>query len=156
MSDIEDLERRITAAMERIGRSVDALPATGASEDDKSAELQKLLEEERVVTAQLEARVAALKERQDLAGDVETRMAAQSSHIKRLDVELQQLQAANQQLRENNAALREANEAGLAEPHLINKSMMAELDALRAARAADRSELDAILSELKPIVEESA
>ncbi|MCF6443619.1 hypothetical protein [Nereida sp. MMG025] len=156
MSDIEDLERRITAAMERIGRSIDGMSAAPADGGDAVADLQKQLEEERMVTAQLEARVAALKERQELAGDVEARMAAQSSHIKRLDSELQQLQAANQQLRDNNAALRDANEKGVAEPHLINKSMMAELDALRAARAADRSELDAILSELKPIVEESA
>ncbi len=40
----------------------------------------------------------------------------------------------------------------MAEPHLINKSMMAELEALRTTQAADRAELDAVLTELVPLV----
>jgi hypothetical protein len=48
--------------------------------------------------------------------------------------------------------LRAANETGVGEPHLINKAMMAELEALRAVRSSDRAEVDAIIAELEPIV----
>ncbi len=68
-----------------------------------------------------------------------------------LDGALQSLRKANQQLRDNNTALRTANAEGVAEPHLINKAMMAELDGLRAARTADRAEMDVLLTELGQI-----
>jgi hypothetical protein len=57
-------------------------------------------------------------------------------------------------LRENLRALREAQAAGLAEPHLLNKAMQAELDALRATRMTEIVTLDAILAELKPLIRE--
>jgi len=53
-------------------------------------------------------------------------------------------------------ALRTANEAGVGEPHLINKAMMAELEALRASRATDVAEADAILGALTPLVAKAA
>ena len=53
-------------------------------------------------------------------------------------------------------ALREANEAGVGEPHLINKAMLAELEGLRATRAADAAEAAAILDRLDPLVNGAA
>ncbi len=44
----------------------------------------------------------------------------------------------------------------MTEPHLLNRAMMTELEALRAARAADVAEMDEILSELKPLIGEVA
>jgi hypothetical protein len=44
----------------------------------------------------------------------------------------------------------------VSEPHLVNKAMLAELEALRATRSADAAEMDAILEELTPIIEREA
>ena len=155
MSDISELEGRITAALDRIGQGLEALgpkPDPGAAE-----ELQKLrsaLEEERVANAQLEERVRAIREKQ------ESTVARLGEEVERLRKALEEgeagvahLRKVNSELRANNTALREAVAQGLAEPHLVNKSMMAELESLRATQAADRSELDAILAELAPLVE---
>ena len=51
-------------------------------------------------------------------------------------------------MRKSNAALREAHAAGVADTDMINASMQAELDALRAAQAADRDEVAAVLAEI--------
>ena len=78
---------------------------------------------------------------------VQTRVAA-------MDLELQRLRKANDQLRQSNAALRTANEEGVGEPHLINKAMLAELEGLRAARAADVAEASSIIGALAPLLDQ--
>ena len=161
MTQVEELERRITAALDRIGRGLDTLaPAVEAQAvepaPDNSAEIDELkqaLEDEKLVSAQLEERIRALHEKNDARLDEMAQAgAAQAETMSRLDGELQRLRAANDQLREANAALRAANEKGVGEPHLINKAMLAELEGLRAARAADRAETDAILGALAPLL----
>ena len=83
-----------------------------------------------------------------MAQDAKARMAE-------LDAEIQRVRKANDGLRELNDALRVANEAGVGEPHLINKSMMAELEALRAARSIDVAETTAIIEALTPLINEA-
>jgi hypothetical protein len=112
MSDIDDLQRRITAAIDRIAGSVGNAGAAQAK-----------------AVANAEARITAL------------------------DLEVQRLRTASDQLRQSNAALRAANEEGVGEPHLINASMMAELEALRAGRAVDVAEASSIISALMPLLE---
>ena len=122
MSDIDELQTRLSAAMERIARGVDTL---NSNDGPDSAQLQTQLEEEKTVTAQLEERLKTLKERQ--ANELETvraQMVETRAKVDALDLELQRLRKSNTQLREANAALREANEAGVGEPHLINKSIV--------------------------------
>ncbi len=147
MSQIDELQARITVALDRIAEGLEARPG-GAGTGEIEA-LRAQIEEERLANAQLEERVRALRKK---IAARETRIARlqeeQSETLGRLDRDLQALRQANQQLRDNNQALREAHQAGVAEPHLINKSMMIELEGLRAARAADRSEVDAVLAEL--------
>lgn len=150
MSNIEDLQARITTALERLARGVDNLD-TNSGADLVALEAQ--LDEERTVTAQLEERLRTVKEKH--ATELQT-VRAQSGEMRdkvaALDLELQRLRKANDALREANAALREANEAGVGDPDLINRSMLAELEALRAARSADVAEATAILSALTPIL----
>ncbi len=154
MSDISELEARITAALDRIGQGLDALgPKPDPAAGEELQQLRVALEEERVVNAQLEERVRAIREKQ------ESTVSKLTEEVERLRGLLEageagaaRLSKVNAELRANNAALREAVAQGLAEPHLVNKSMMAELEALRAAQAADRSELDAVLAELAPLV----
>ena len=161
MSEIAELERRITAALDRIRRGLEDRPAPRAEPtEDLSGEVERLkaaLDEERTASAQLEERVRALKERQDSRiGKLEAEAAAERDRAAALD-------AANAGLRQSNAdlaaaceELRRAAEAGLDDEALVNRAVLAELESAQARQAADRAELDAILGELRPIVEEAS
>lgn len=147
MSQIDELQARITAALDRIAAGLEARPTRAQAEE--IAALKAQIEEERLANAQLQERVRVLHERLAARESVLARLeGTQSETMGRLDRDLQALRRANQQLRDNNQALRAAHQSGVAEPHLINKSMLAELEALRAVHAADRSEVDAVLGEL--------
>lgn len=152
MSEIDSLQQRLTAAMDRIAGGLGSL-STASGED--SAALQAALDDERVANAQLTERVRKLSERQESA-QAEAGAAAEAAQarVAELDLELQRLRKANEQLRESNAALRTANEEGVGEPHLINKAMMAELEGLRAARAADVAEASSIIGALAPLLDQ--
>lgn len=143
MSDIEELERRVVSAMDRIAQGVSGLGERSGG----GADLQSAFDEEKLANAQLNERVRKLTEQLDSTqAQAQERADAAATRIQALDVELQRLRKATEQLRTSNAALREANEAGVGEPHLINKAMLAELETLRAARAADVAEADTILT----------
>ena len=153
MSDIEELQRRINAALDRIGQGIEAQPS-GSGDAAQLAEVKQALDDEKLANEQLEERVKSLREKRNaLEEELEALREQNAGALSRLDGELQSLRRANQQLRDNNVALREANAEGVGEPHLINKSMMAELDSLRASRAADQAETSAILSELTAAIE---
>ncbi len=66
MSDISELEGRLTAALERIARGVDGMQAVVAEpeEGEDVQALRRALENEALVTAQMEDRVRALTARQ--------------------------------------------------------------------------------------------
>jgi|TARA_B110000908_G_scaffold164219_1_gene211922 chromosome segregation ATPase len=150
MSDIDELQRRITAAMDRVAGGLDQL---GANSGGDTAALEQALEDEKLANAQLSERVRLLKQRQDdELADIKATAAAATAQMAGLDLEVQRVRKANDELRNSNQVLRAANEAGVAEPHLINKAMMAELEALRAARAVDVSETNAIIDALTPLI----
>ncbi|WP_147104237.1 hypothetical protein [Tateyamaria sp. syn59] len=152
MSDIDGLQQRLTAAMDRIATGLGGLDAAGA---DDTAALQAALDDEKVVNAQLTERVRQLSERQEsAAAEAKATADAARARVEELDLELQRLRKANDQLRASNVALRTANEEGVGEPHLINNSMMAELEGLRAARAADVAEASSIISALTPLLDQ--
>lgn len=151
MSDIAELEDRVSRALDRIAEAVSRIPP-GGGED-----LSEALAAEREANAQLEARVAAIKERQ------ETRVAALEAEVRDLraalldrDGHIQRMREVNAGLRRSNASLREANAAGLGDAALVNSAMEAEIAALRAADEARRAEIDEILARLEPLIEESA
>lgn len=75
------------------------------------------------------------------------------ARMAQLDIELQRVRRANAQLTDACAALQEANAEGVGDAHLINKAMLAELEGLRAARAADVAESSAILAALGPLLD---
>ncbi len=163
MSDIAELERRIAAALDRIGSGVEGLSAeTGEAEaeagarDEDIAEISRLTEAlavEKDANAQLEARVTDLRDKQDtVIGALQDEVQKLREEMIRHDSDVQRIKRVNAQLRANNSSLREANEAGVSDPHLINKAMLSELEALRVSHEADRAEMDAILDELKPLV----
>ena len=163
MSDITDYERRIAAALERIGHGVETLaqpvvavaapePAPAADAGEVTA-LREALESERAANAQLVERVRAIKEKQDSTiGALERRVAKLTAQLEAIGLDAAKLRRANTQLSDASQALREAMAAALPEPHLINKAMLAELEALRALRASDAAEMEEILAELKPFL----
>lgn len=165
MSDITQLEARIGTALDRIKGGLGSLSRTSAAAEtvDNSAleaqvaELTQKLDEEQTANAQLEERVKLLKERQDgKLAELESNVEAGRGRSARMDRELQRLRQVNAELRDINTQLREAVSEGVSEPHLVNKAMLAELEALRATRAADAAEMDSILEELTPIIEREA
>lgn len=165
MSNIEELQSRITAAMDKIGAGVELLAQRPAEAGDTVA-LSEALEEEKLANAQLEERLRALHakhddelaalrtelDRSEEISQLRADLDAQSAAMTRLDTDVQRLRQANDQLRSSNASLREANEEGVGEPHLINKAMLAELEGLRAARATDTAEVAAVLAKLEPML----
>ncbi|WP_205387754.1 hypothetical protein [Pseudosulfitobacter sp. DSM 107133] len=152
MSDIIELQRRIMAAMDRVASGLGELSGTGGGD----AQTQQALDEEKVVNAQLTERIRVLSQRHE-SDMAKLRDATEDTQAKlaRLDTDLQRLRKANTQLSQSNQALRDANAAGVAEPHLINKAMMAELEALRAAHAADLSEANTIIAAMTPLLEDA-
>lgn len=166
MSDIDELERRIAAALERISKGVEQLGTAAAAEPGDAGEasasaagiaaLEAALEDERMANAQLEERVKAIREKQEsqVAALREEAEAARRG-LADLDTELQRLRQANDMLSSTNEEMRRALEEKVGEPHLINKAMLAELEGLRAARAADAAETQAVLSALTPLLAEA-
>ena len=154
MSDIAELERRITAALDRVGTAITRIGAEGGGSGDAAA-LTEQLAEERTANAQLHARVEAIKDKQEtMVAGLEADVARLSAALARRDGELQSMRAANAALRENNAALRTAATAHLADADAVTSSLESELAALQADRRAEQSEVDEILSALRPILNE--
>jgi len=173
MSDetrVADLEARITAALDRIGVAVEAVTAMPAPEpapaaDDAAltaaeariAELETALAERDASNTALEERVAELKRRQD--GHIrrlEGKVAGFRDANAALDGEVQRLMSTNAELTRMLGELGEAGSAEAVEPHLINRAMKAELEALRVARSVESHEVAAVLTDLRAALEPEA
>ena len=153
MSDISEFERRITAALDRAQQALEQL---SAGEGGDTVALTAELDAERVANQQLEERVRAIKEKQETTvAELEGEVAHLQEALKARDGEVQSMRSVNETLRASNTALREANAQGLAEPELVNAAMVTELDGLRAARAAERAEIEEILATLEPALKEA-
>jgi chromosome segregation ATPase len=155
MSDIAELERRITAALDRASQALEHLGGVPSDTADLEA-MKAELEAERVANAQLEERVRAIKDKQ------ETTLAALEAEVVRLkeavrtrDGEVQRMRSVNAELRDSNGKLRAANAEGLADAGLVNGAMASELEGLRAEREAQRAEIDEVLATLEPLLKEA-
>jgi predicted RNase H-like nuclease (RuvC/YqgF family) len=154
MKDIEDLNSRIMAAMERIAGGLDGLGSADAGEAEA---LRAALEEEKQANAQLGERVRVLGERhQQAIAAMEARRAEAEERTNRLDTELQQYRKAHEMLSDACEALRTANAEGVGDAGLINQALEAELEALRAIRRAELAEADEIIASLMPLLSASA
>ncbi|WP_392337252.1 hypothetical protein [Loktanella salsilacus] len=158
MDDIKALETRITDALDRIAWQLSKPKAAPVVDDGpRVADLTAQLDAERGANAQLEERVAKLKSRQDgQIVDLEKRSSDQAAQIAALDAQLQQLRGSNADLTEVCAKLRAAATDGVADAELINRALMAEVDGLTAQRSAEAAEVAAILSDLKPLLQQEA
>jgi len=155
MQDVGELERRISAALERIGRGLDALAAPREAGDVPPADtaeiaaLRAQLEEERLANAQLQERLRAVKEREAAQqAQMQDRMDKLTRQLDVQGLELQRMRRTTIGLRDQLRQLHQAQAAGVAEPQLINKAMLTELEALRATRLTEMAELDEIAAAL--------
>ena len=156
MSEISELEARIQTALGRIEEGLGKLGAKSDAAPDADG-AAKALEEEKAVTAQLEARLVAVREKNMArVKEVEDEMSDVKKALEAATTEAKTLRATNERLRTSNEEFRTKNEEGGVDPHLINKSMMEELTALKKARKADLAEMDALLAEMKPLVKEAS
>ena len=147
MSDTKDLERRIAAALDRI--------SAAASRPRENPALTQRLAAERQEKADLEARVAALKARQDgRIRQLESQAEGFASRITELDAVLQRMRGAMTDLRHEADTLRAGALSGDIDAEAINRSLAAEVEALRAEREAEAAEVAAILAALSPVLEE--
>lgn len=130
-------------------------------------ELERALQEINATAAGKDAEIAAL--RADLegaaAGYAETlamKEAELAAALAATAAPAQVIQAAPGDLAELTsliditAELRARASEGAADADLINRAMLAELEALRFARQADLAEVKTLLAELEPMLEESA
>ena len=162
MQDITELEKRITTALERIGKGVDRLAAqprpaattAAPAVAPSDSALRAQLEEEKSLTAQLQARLRAAKDR-EAKGDLQDKVDRLTQELDVQGLELQRMRRVNATLREQLEALRTAAAAGATEPGLINKAMAAELEVLRAIRLTEMAEMDEILAALEPHLTEA-
>ncbi len=146
MSDIAELEQRITAALERIDTGVGELAQGGSADSAELEALKEALEAEKTANAQLEERVAAIKEKQDTTiREMEQRIEDLSAKLEEKEQETKRLIMVNAQLRENKETVNGAEDTA---------ALQAELDALRQARKADLAEVENIMAELKPLIGE--
>ena len=153
MSNIEELERRISVAFDRIGQAVDSLVPAAPGID--TAALQDALQAEQATNAELTERLRVMT----LRGESDAAEATEKVGrlVRALDaqgIELQRLKNTVIQLRESLRALREAQTAGVADPHLLNTVMLVELEALQATRLTEMAQIEEILAELHPLIEE--
>lgn len=159
MQDISELEKRIAAALDRIGKGLDRLPAqarsTGPGATGTDALLRAQLEEEKSLTAQLQARLRAASAR-EARGDLQEKVDRLTQDLDVQGLELQRMRRVNATLREQLEALRSSQAAGVTEPGQINKAMLAELEALRALRLSEIAEMDEILAALEPHLTEAS
>ncbi len=162
MQEITELEKRIAAALDRIGKGMDRLasqpraaaPTPGAGPAPTDSALRAQLEEEKSLTAQLQARLRAAKDR-ETKGDLQEKVDRLTQELDVQGLELQRMRRVNASLREQLESLRTAAASGVTEPGLINKATLAELDALRATRLTEVAEMDEILAALEPHLTEA-
>ncbi len=163
-SEIAEIERRLSAALERIGKGLArgggaarpaASPAAPVGSD--VAALREALESEKLANAQLTERLKALRERD--TSSFSTMEAKVDRLTQQLDVqglELMRMRKVTMQLRDTVRAMNEAAIAGATEPALINRALLVEIEALRALRQTEVAEMDEILAELRPLIGEGA
>ena len=153
MSDISDLERRITSALDRATKALEQLSVQA---EETGPDLSAELEAERVANRQLEERVRAIKEKQETTVTaLEREVSELRDALSARDGEVQQMRSVNAALRETNGKLRDANAKGVGDAGLIDQAMSSELESLRVARSAQQAQIEEILATLEPVLKEA-
>ncbi|MCG7626625.1 hypothetical protein MHM88_02325 [Epibacterium sp. MM17-32] len=153
---LEDDLTEATAQNEALQAQIDALSAGAGAElapAVDTAALDAELDTLRIELEAMRARAEAAEAASGADAPVDEGVSAElDQRLGELDGELQNLRASNDQLRQSNAALRAANAEGVGDPTLINAGLEAEVEGLKAARATDQAEVNAVLARLEPLL----
>lgn len=153
MSDIAASERRLSAALDRMDQLLETnfIPGTSARADVTGQVSSDELAELRAENQRLQARVMELQDRAGSAADddsdIDDRLADAGEQAARLA-------AANDELANANRALLDslAGQGDVDAITTIRQALEAEIEALRAARAAEISNLGDIIMELERLL----
>ncbi|MEM1374299.1 MAG: hypothetical protein AAGF78_07955 [Pseudomonadota bacterium] len=129
-------------------------PAVPEAEEDADAlaALRAELEEERTANAQLNQRVKQIRKRhEERVADFLARIADAEARAEAAERTVAKMRNASEDMRRT---LSDIDAEGTPDAHLVNRAMMAELEALRAERAADATEIAEVMSALAPLVQE--
>ncbi|WCR09506.1 hypothetical protein JHW45_10255 [Paracoccus stylophorae] len=157
MSDISVSERRLSAALDRIDQLLEAgtgRPAASpaASEPDDRRDLQSRIEDLQAENARLADELAAL--RADRGGPLEAALAEARTRLSGAGEQAARLAAANEELAAANRALIESAEGKGDPEETALVALEAEIEALRAARAAEIAQMGDIMQELERLLAE--
>ncbi|MFC3616737.1 hypothetical protein ACFORG_23590 [Lutimaribacter marinistellae] len=163
--EIETLQQNDQTTM--LTAEIDALKAQIEATEDPAplrSEIERLtalaaeaeqVESLRAENAALKGELAESERLSELSAELDMLRAERVSHgeaMGRLDGDLQRLRKSNEQMTKALAEMRETAQDQLGDPALLNSAMLAELEALRAARATDAAEAHAVLSRLGPLL----
>lgn len=157
MQDLVELERRITAALARLGQGIDAVTAPPPPIAEAAPEPAPVPEfppapegeHERSILDLMRERLSAARERESaLRAEYEARIEKLNHQLEVQGTELQRMRKTAIGLREELKHLRESEMGGQGDPALINRALLAELDALRATRLTELAELDELTAAL--------
>jgi chromosome segregation ATPase len=171
MQNISELERRITTALERIGRGLEGLSAATAPEpaavdaalpldlaaNSEVAQLTEALDEERMANAQLNERLRVLAEQAEhRKAKIAAKVAELTDHIASQAAELATLRETVTRLSDELAASRASAQHRVVELAPDTAALQTELQALRDARATEAADLADIVAALNPLIEEAS
>lgn len=140
--DLNASEKRLAAALDRIDRLIDR--ATQAAPTDAADDSR--LQDSRAENQRLSQELAALHEQQAATlASCEARLAEAHGRLVAAGQEAARLSAANEELARANRALIEA--AGLPQDE-AGQALQAELESLRATRAAEIAQMGDIIDTL--------
>jgi len=164
--DLNVSERRLIAALDRIDQFLDRIAAArGGPPVEAEAEAGAGLDEARAENRSLAQELAALQARQaDALADCEARLAESNRRLVEAGQETARLSAANEALAAANRALVAARDGA---PETldgqegdgdggIRRALEAEIESLRAARAAEVARMGEIIAALERMTAASA
>ncbi len=149
-----DAERVTTTRLkERLNEIEQQLEHARAAQEAAEARLKEAENARFEAEAALREKIREWEREHNSTRNLQDRISRLTARIENQDVQFRRLKEANRQLRDSNAVLRERNLEMVADPAAIDQSLKAELEALKTMRESDVDEMDAILDELKPLVE---
>lgn len=157
----EDKVKAAEAEVAELRAAVDA-DSEGGEEADarideltaKVAELEAALETEKAgrISAEADAQGARNALAAAASGDGSEALAANREVMEQMAQRLRRMRRMSKGVRENNERLRAVAEEKVVDAALINDSLKAEIDSLKALREAEIAEANVILSELTPML----
>lgn len=146
MSEISVSERRLSAALDRIDQLLETGPSRRAIAGGDDSGLQSRLDEVLAENSRLKAKVSAA----DTAAPVDAR--GEDGRLASAVEQAVRLAAANDDLASANRALIEAASGQGDMIEAASVALEAEIEALRAARAAEIAQLGDIMAELERLL----